>query len=814
MKRVEDFAEKLARSQVAHPWRFIVASALLTALAAAAVVGGLGFDSSYEALLPEGAPEVRNADEIRGETGGTRQLVVAIGGEDAGARLEFGRALVGELDGMEGIRCTDLELPIDFFRDRGLWLADIDTLDELIPALEEAVKIAKIQANPLAIHLDEEEEKRELDAAWKRVENIVAGKSESVPYDHRVLTSEDGRYTFVVVVPSIKFSDMKAGRSLLERIQAQVDRLDPGAKGMEVRYAGNLKVIQEQHQVMSGDMRNASILALAFGVLIIAGFTRRFAAPFVVGASLVSGVAWTFAMAWVYVGHVNIITGFLGAVIIGLGIDFGIHLFVRFQQEAVRSGVSCEEAIVRMVTGTSSPAITSALTTAGVFFSFTIADFRGFSEFGLIAGTGVLLTMASNFLILPPLLLLAYSKAGKRASAKGVTPPVKSAGVFPLPLAITVIVVMGTMAVFGGVSLDDIPFRNNFKELRGKSEATEFFEYVDSNLGAGFNPAVFVTDSVEDAGRIRKALLEHRDAGKAGKVVSRLGEVLSVTDLLPRDISQHRERIDKLYGILWDPKLDRAADKEGHRADKLNEARRMVKTEPWKVADIPEEFRRRFTTLDGKRYLVYAWPVTPNNADWQAAEWEDELDGISASLKKDGVDHRVADETLIIAWIYRLISADGPSLLIVAAIVVMVFLLLDFRSPKKAMLVVFPLSVGMLVFIGLMRIWGMELNMFNLVVVPSVIGIGIDNAVHIYHRYMAEGRGSVAFVLRNTGVAALLASMTTAVGFGASIISHNVGLKTLGTTAVMGIGATFLAAGVFFPAFLTLVERLTAPKRS
>ena len=349
MKRLVDFSENLARSQVAHPWRYLIVTALLTLLAGSAVVGGLGFDSSYEALLPEGAPEVVNADEIREETGGTRQLVIAIGGEDPDARLEFGRTLLKKLDGLDGIRCTDLELPIDFFRDRGLWLADINTLDDLIPALEEAVKIAKIQANPLALHLDEDEEKKELDAAWKKVEDIVTGKRKTIPYE-RVLTSEDGKYTFLVVVPSIKFSDMKAGRDLLQRIQGVVDELDPGAKGMEVRYAGNLKVIQEQQQVMSRDMRNASILALAFGILIIAGITRRFAAPLVVGASLVSGVAWTFAMAWVYVGHVNIITGFLGAVIIGLGIDFGIHLFVRFQQEASRPGVSsAEDAVVEMV---------------------------------------------------------------------------------------------------------------------------------------------------------------------------------------------------------------------------------------------------------------------------------------------------------------------------------------------------------------------------------------------------------------------------------------------------------------------------------
>jgi len=96
--------------------------------------------------------------------------------------------------------------------------------------------------------------------------------------------------------------------------------------------------------------------------------------------------------------------------------------------------------------------------------------------------------------------------------------------------------------------------------------------------------------------------------------------------------------------------------------------------------------------------------------------------------------------------------------------------------------------------------------MFNMVVIPSVIGIGIDNAVHIFHRYKHEGRGSIRLVIRTTGRAAFLASFTTAVGFGSSMISHNLGLRSMGFLAVIGIIATFLSATVFFPGMITLLE--------
>ena len=119
-----------------------------------------------------------------------------------------------------------------------------------------------------------------------------------------------------------------------------------------------------------------------------------------------------------------------------------------------------------------------------------------------------------------------------------------------------------------------------------------------------------------------------------------------------------------------------------------------------------------------------------------------------------------------------------------------------------------PLAVGMMIFALTLYLAKLEINLFNVIAVPSIIGIGIDNSVHIYHRYRREGLGSVIFVLRRTGFAALLASLTTAVGFGSSLISHHAGLRSLGMVAIIGIGATLIAAVVFFPSVLVLIERL------
>ncbi len=186
---------------------------------------------------------------------------------------------------------------------------------------------------------------------------------------------------------------------------------------------------------------------------------------------------------------------------------------------------------------------------------------------------------------------------------------------------------------------------------------------------------------------------------------------------------------------------------------------------------------------------------------------------IAAAIEGKGVKFTMADETIMSAWIYRLIVEDSPKMLLLAIFVVLLFILLDFRSLWGLALVAISLAVGMLGFMGAVHALGIELNMFNLIVIPCVIGIGVDNVVHLYHRYLTEGPGSVMFVVRRTGMAALLASLTTGAGFGSSLISHHLGLRTLGSLAVVGISATLLTAVVFFPCLLAVIETFKSSRK-
>jgi len=788
---------KLVQLQLENPWRLLL-SVLLITVVGAVVASGLKFESSYEALLPEGAPEVENAHRVREKTGGVMQTVVAISGDSLDARIRFGRRLVDELRSIEGVRSVAFEYDASFFKDRGFWLMDVSTLDELLLAIDHATKLAKWQANPFNFGLDEEAESKEVEAAWKKVEDIVEAQRTGFRFDD-VLTSKDNQYVFMLVTSSITTLDMRAGRALLGAIHRKIESLDPKGAGVVVRTAGKLDLLQEQHETLTADLRNAALLALVLGVLLIVTFTRRLVAPFLIGIALLAGVIWTFALVRILIGHVNIITGFLVAVLIGLGIDFGIHLLARYQQELKAGRIDASRAMASAVVGTLKPALIGALTTAGTFFSFSIADFRGFSEFGIVAGTGVLLTLASTFIILPPLLVVTQSGSVLRSMT---LPEFWCPQMIRRPVALGFSAVILVAAVIGIVNMGGIQFRNNFRMLRGESEATSFLDYVEANLSIGISPAVFLAQSIEDAFAIR-ATVRDQQTGPAG---SRIGGSFSIADLLPKEPDRQLSRIEKLRALLNDRKLDVTALENNARGEQLRRARRMLQAGTWTEKDVPEALRKRLLTRDGGEHLVLVWPAERNDADYQAAAWEEELNLISKKLSQKGVSHSKADEILTLAWIYRMIKKDGLWLLGMAAIVVLIILALHLRSFKETLLIAFPLVTGMGLFAFVLYVTEVELNMFNLIVLPSIIGIGVDNTIHIFHRYKSEGCGSVTTVLRTTGMAALMASLTTAVGFGSALMSHHVGLQSMGTLAIIGISCTFVASTLFFACLLSLLE--------
>ncbi len=125
----------------------------------------------------------------------------------------------------------------------------------------------------------------------------------------------------------------------------------------------------------------------------------------VIGLPLIMSLAWTGGVAYLTIETLNLMTATLGLVLFGLGIDYGIHFFARYSEERAY-GKSIEEAAETTFISSGQAISVGALTTAAALYVLIAADFKGFSEFGLVAGTGILLSLVSMMVIMPALLVL------------------------------------------------------------------------------------------------------------------------------------------------------------------------------------------------------------------------------------------------------------------------------------------------------------------------------------------------------------------------------------------------------------------------
>ncbi|MCK5796121.1 MAG: MMPL family transporter, partial [Deltaproteobacteria bacterium] len=318
----------------------------------------------------------------------------------------------------------------------------------------------KRRANPLYVDLEEDGNAESWRDTFKK---ILPKRKVNSTHLKRFFVSPDGKYLFLRVKPSGTSYDMREGAKLLADIKAIVHRASPERFGVSVRYAGGLVVNQEQYVRMGADMRRVSVVSLILIVLLVAFYARRIAAPLVFAIPLVAGMVVSLAVTTLLFGQLNLVSALLISALFGLGIDFEVHLYLRFLEEFSALG-SKVEAMKKAIVAVFYPALISAFTTAAAFFAIALSDFRGFREYGIIAGIGVLIALGSTFVVLPPVAMVLTRKPGRRRARKG--PSTLRWIVAPIVVGFVV-----TLALVWGPKLR---WHNDFRQLRGTSEAVDF----------------------------------------------------------------------------------------------------------------------------------------------------------------------------------------------------------------------------------------------------------------------------------------------------------------------------------------------------
>ncbi len=774
---------------LAHPLRTLLFLLLIGALAAW-TCRSLSFNTQFSALLPEDAPEINELNTLIEKAGGTVELIIAVSGKDTQRRLAFARRIAARLSAQPWIRRADAEYPVEFFQDRALLMLNTDQLKRLSRSIDQEIHQAKLRANPLYIDLEDPAEPGARKTRWTELKHSAAAHA-ALP--QRTLRSPDDKYLFIRVKPMGMSINIAEGKRLFAQIKALVTEAQSGETGLAVRYAGSLVIHQEQHTRMTADLRRASIAALVLILLLLTLYVRRLAAPLILALPLILSLTITLAITTLIFGQLNLVTGFLITALCGLGIDFEIHLYLRYLEELDRLRQR-HQAMAVAIKHTLPACLTSSLTTAAAFFAMAISDFRGFREYGVIAGVGVLISLIVTYLALPPLGVLLGGRGRPRPATSTPTP-----GRLRRPFAWAMVLSGVGVLIFSFGTAGEVRWHTDFRELRGDSEKVDFSYYVGDLLGGSLTPAGILVQNLDQAREVQAYLDQQMKQPD-----SPIRRHLSLASLIPPQADQAMPIIKRIRASLQQILEKDLKPKDRQRAQ---DALALTEVKPWTISEVPAPFTRPFWTIDGQASFVYVWPSFPTHAEERVIQWGQALQRFQTDLRAKGLSALILDEKRMGARVLQKMRADAPLVLGAAALAVLLVLLIDFRDPRRVLLVASILGVGISWMLGLMALWGVEINVFNQAVLATIIGVGIDNVVHIQHRYATEGPGSIPRVVATTGSAALLASLTTAIGFGAAISAHHLGIRSLGWLSLVGLGCAFVASTIFFPALLHLLER-------
>jgi hypothetical protein len=805
---------------------WVLAAALLLSALGVYQAQRLSVDTDFANLLPDDHPTVRALEELRNTVGGESEVAVGIVSPSFEANKRFAEALIpralelkGEGDDEPYLTRVEYRRDVEFLKDNALYFASDQELQTVEQFLDAQIEEAKRKANPFYVDIGDGEEN-----------GGAGGEDLERMYDRLVGTeypiSEDSTTMVLRFYPSGAQTNVGFIEDVYADLRTLVDSLGPDAyhPEMEVTLAGRLLRQQAEIEAITGDIISSFatgvttvilVVMLYFlyksyrartggqwdGRVLLAELGRAPLLGLVIALPLLMSLAWTGGLAYLLFGELNLMTSTLGLVLFGLGIDFGIHFYARYTEERA-TGLGLADAVETTFASTGQAIATGAFTTAAALYVLTAAEFKGFSEFGAIAGTGVLFALVAMTVVLPALLTV-FERAGLLDLASRV-PPTEGGGAGRRFGGARPIVVGSVAAVVLAVVLAPrVSFQYDFSELAPEYEAyeerNEIIERAESKRADNRrNPAYVVVDSARTVPEVVAAVNEQkRDSSSMILAVESLQERFPLSDTARQN---KLRRIAQIRTTVSENKYLRRDSSEN-----LERLRRAARTrDPISLEQVPEFLRKQFTTKDGELgTFVMIYPEGSLADGRRSIAFANEIGTVTTD---DGRTYHAASTSLIAANMLMLVRAEAPWMIAATFLVVALLMWLNFRDVRWAGLALVPLVVGVLWMLLAMELFGVKLNFFNMVVLPAILGIGNDAGVHMVHRYREEGRRSIWTVLRSTGEHVTMGTLTTMIGFGGLLLSFHPGLNSMGTLAAIGLGTTLGAAVVFLPALLQWME--------
>ncbi|MGL1902752.1 MAG: MMPL family transporter [Fibrobacterales bacterium] len=821
----------------AERFRFLIIFIALILFAATGyyTFNNLKINNDLSVLLPQDTPSVLALNESNERFGSSDKFIIVIQNEDPQyvATLQKKVKEIIDTEWNDIAISSNYERDNSFFVDHALLYLPVPHLERIRDNLETIQGRMGRKAGPLIVNLFEDSEEDEEELVWfdaslpdelglpdeaatafegyyntdEKKRKQEAGEEIVPDYDPKaelptelkthLLAKSKGETVFnglVLVKLNQPPTNINFTTEVLAKASTLIDSMTVKNPGIRMSVEGSYEGLKQVKEMKSDGITSAIIsILLIFGLVIF--FFRSFLSALLLLAqvSFASGIMLFFTT--IVYGELNNYTLFVAAIILGMGIDFSIHVMgnvQRFQNDHPTLNAALANTISHLLY----PMFLAALTTVAGMLTLLIAEFNGFYEFGVITATGIALSFITAILGLP-VLVMTFGGLNKRKPTSFFPSHWGDSQVaaFMKKAAITVIILTAVLAIF----IPYAEFENDFRNLRPKKstekveESKPRFRYGDamSSKRKSSQPAAVLGDSREDLDRLYDTLMVRKNISKDPYLKS----FLTLKTFVPEEGEQEdrMEMVEEIAELINARAFSKVTGEDSAMVVKL---RGMVDVSEFTAKDIPEWAIDALKEKDGSIGSIGF--IYGKYNSWDANDMKVFQDKY-AHWNFGNKDLRVFSSAFITADVIEAVKSDSFKMAIFISIVIFLTLSLSLRNTTMVIISFCSLGFGALWTMGLMGLTNSAIDLgkvciFNVIVIPTALGVGIDSTIHLLVAFVKHRDDGIKTIMDTTGKMVIASSLTTIAGFvGVLFINHR-GMRTIGELAVIGIIAALITS--------------------
>jgi predicted RND superfamily exporter protein len=604
-----------------------------------------------------------------------------------------------------------------------------------------------------------------------------------------------------------------------------------------VRLTGYPVTAHDEVQAIESSGKRLTLAALIIIVILMRLVLGSLRSVFYAVTVLLLSLLWVLGLTRLIFGEMNTVTMIMGMVLIGLGIDFCIH-WQNHHRQGMAEGLK-GTTLARHVFETASPPILAgAVTTAGAFLCVLIMDVPSLQEFSILSACGVLLTALAVLFVMP---VLVPEGAGTSAAPNRVAESIVTVARTSIRHPRRVVVTFLGLVLVSGLLMKNLESEYNYSRLQiGGLPSYKLKQEIIQRFDLSSDILVQRVTGVESSARIDGDLTAHPQVARVESIsdylisgvehqarATRIAELVGRLDGTPAHQYEMEELVDLRQELLQSRRgVSRFEKTESEQEDfdrfgralrrviaavddqnlaVLNdfnsdlrrafrdEIARRADTGTIEISDLPPQVQAGFATSEPGVFLQYIFP-TGNLWEKEPAE---EMEAVlvehaPAAVGLSRISYRLMD----------LMMGQGRRMAVMALAVVLVALRIVLKKWSLAIMAAVPLVLGGVLTAGTLSLMGVRINFYNLVGVPILLGIGIDDGVHLINAYRRQSAPDPLKAVHETGSAILLTSLTSMVGFGCLSFYQHPGMATLGVFLFVGVGWCLVATLMLLPVLL------------